>query len=124
MKMKEFYDAMLKTAEHCEMKPLSDEKCCQILAWVWAYGGSFEATVFGTKLNPEILAAQRRLDIWGGSVGNLGLKPILQKYLRELQPYTENCNECGYDDFVHPDWAIDLFLKFKLPIPHQHGKKK
>ena len=64
--MKTFYKSLLSTAEEAGIKMLSDERCCQLLAWVLELGGYTEESTHNFKLNQDILIAQKRLNILGG----------------------------------------------------------
>lgn len=64
--IKAFYKALLETAGNTGVNIISDDFCCQLLAWVYVFGGGVEATVLDFKMNSDILFAQNKLNIHGG----------------------------------------------------------
>ena len=112
----EFYAKMLATADNAGIPVLSDDFCCQLLAWVHSYGGGIEALILNKKLNADIKHAQERLNIYGGEKPNEKLVPVLHKYLLETKGYLED------DFYVIPEWAKNIFLKYELQIPPDKPK--
>ena len=74
--MKTFYKSLLNTAEEAGIKMLSDERCCQLLAWVLELGGYTEESTHNFKLNQDILIAQKRLNVLGGETPNTEIVTI------------------------------------------------
>ena len=107
--MKSFYAALHQTSEAAGIKILSDEYCCQLLAWVYAFGSHHESVVLGTMLNPDIQAAERRLGIEGCAIVDADLLLKLQGYCKEVEGYLS-----GDTQYRHPQWAVDIFKKYKI----------
>lgn len=82
--MKTFYKALLITAEEAGINIISNERCCQLLAWVLEIGGYTEESTHNFKLNQDIHIAQKRLNILGGETPKAELITIFQKYHSEL----------------------------------------
>jgi hypothetical protein len=108
--MKDFYKAMLETADNCDMKILSDDFCCQLLAFTLNFGGSLEAVVMNPKMNAEIMSAQKRLNIYGGESPNVKLVPLLQKYITESSLKVIKIN----DKYYPPQWFYDICDRYEL----------
>lgn len=89
------YERLIKTAEQCGIKILTDDFCCKLLAWVYVKGGYTESTIYNVKLRTDILAAQKRLNIFGSEIPNSDLCKKLKIYIKELE---ENKSE-WLDDF-------------------------
>jgi hypothetical protein len=58
---------------------LTDGKCCQLLAWLYIYGGAHEQAVFDSKITSAIFYAQARLNLFGGEIVNINLLPVIQR---------------------------------------------
>lgn len=102
---RQLYKAMLDTANMADIKIMSDDYCCQLLAWTYAYGGGVEAVVYNVKLNTEIKHAQERLNIMGGCIPNVRLLPLLQKYIKETKTGLKK---------DMPDWAKKIGHKYNI----------
>lgn len=96
------YQKMLDTCESAGIKMISDDHCCRLLAWLYAYGGGNEAVTMNMKLNRNILIAQKRLNLNGGEVPNTQLLPALQSYIHEVEPIMNGAK------IPHPQWAYDI----------------
>lgn len=105
--MKTFYKSLLSTAEEAGIKMLSDERCCQLLAWVLELGGYTEESTHNFKLNQDILIAQKRLNILGGETPKTEMVTILKKYHSELLNYLNKKTK-------KPQWLIDFEYYYKL----------
>jgi hypothetical protein len=105
--MKELYRALHKTAKSAGIKVLSDDKCCQLLAWLLHFGGGQEATVFNILLNGDISEAQDRLNLHGGECANAELLPALQLYSMDAENYLTG-------KIMKPEWVIDIENKYNL----------
>jgi hypothetical protein len=84
--MENIYKQIIETAENAGLKVISDDHCCKLLAWLYAYGGANEAVLYNVKLNANILIAQKRLNINGSERPNSELFDLLKKYLNEVEP--------------------------------------
>ena len=105
--MKTFYKALLNTAEEAGIKMLSDERCCQLLAWGLEIGGYKEESTNNFKLNQDIHIAQKRLNILGGETPKAELITIFQKYHSELLNFLNKKTK-------KPQWLIDFENYYKL----------
>lgn len=85
----DLYSAMLNTAEQADIKILSDNKCCQLLAWVLNIGGHTEESTHNKRLNTDLKYAAKRLHIGGGSVPNQELVLMCKQYHRELDSFIQ-----------------------------------
>lgn len=96
------YEQLLATAEQADLKIVSDDKCCRLLAWLYAYGGGNEAVTMNMKLNRDILTAQKRLNLFGGEKVNKELLPKLQEYIKQVEPIVQLKSK------EHPQWVYDI----------------
>ena len=96
---KQFYDACLAA----DIKVISGEKCCQLLAWVSVYGGGHEQCVIDERLRNAILYAQQRLNIIGGEVPCKELTPIMVSYIKSISDYDNP-----------PDWVFKLEKEYTI----------
>jgi hypothetical protein len=101
--MREFYRQLLDTADSAGLQIISDDNCCKLLAWLYAYGGSVEAVIYNIRMNENIKYAQRKLNITGGEVPNEELLPLLKKYLDEVKTGT-------------PAWAYDICREYNISV--------
>ncbi|GHV10264.1 hypothetical protein FACS189485_23270 [Spirochaetia bacterium] len=98
-------EQLYRTAESAGIRILTDDHCCQLLAWLNVYGGGVENVVLDTKLRTDIFEAQRRLNLYGGEIPNLELLPKLQGYIKSLSDYNNP-----------PEWVKDVEKKYNLHI--------
>jgi hypothetical protein len=82
---------------------LSDEQCCQLLAWLHYDKGLNEATVHHWALNRDIQIAQQRLNIYGGQAPNGELIGRFNEYRQELEASE-----------AKPEWFDAIEEKYKL----------
>ena len=83
---------------------LSDEQCCQLLAWMHDDRGCSEDPVHNWALNRDIKIAQQRLNLYGGQVPNGELIPLFNQFREEL----ENAGD------EKPDWYLQIITKYNL----------
>jgi hypothetical protein len=57
---------------------ISDDKCYQLLAYVYVYGGESEQMTMDGKISSAILYAEKRLNIGSGQIPDQELIPILK----------------------------------------------
>ena len=88
------------TYEIAGLKIITDDECCQLLAWLSLYNNN-EEFVLNTRLNACIMLAQRRLGIKAGEVPNLELTAVLQNYVMSVK-----------DRENPPKWIKDLEKKY------------
>lgn len=99
---------------------MSDDLCCQVLAWVYGYGGGCEATVYNVKFNAAIKHAQDRLGIHGGSSPDYKMFDVLKYYLSQMEialvpEGTRKTMEKGkYANWKHPDWAYEICDRYEI----------
>lgn len=95
----QFYEA----CELAGIKVLSDDKCCQLLAWASVYGGGHEAVVMNGALSASVLTAQKRLNILGGEVPNMKLVPVMLNYIESVKDFDNP-----------PDWVLSLEKEYSI----------
>jgi hypothetical protein len=108
---KNFYKLLLETSEAAGLKVLSDEYCCELLAWLFVYGGGNEMVVYNEKLNTDILIAQKRLNVFGGEIVNSEHRRLLNEKANEIYPYV-----LGQKIEVMPEWCLAIFEKYGLKV--------
>jgi hypothetical protein len=106
------------------LKIIPDDKCCRLLAWLYAYGGGNEQ-VLDSRVSDAVFYAQGRLNLLGGEKPNADLLPVLQGYIKEItgdSPLDFFCNPKNgkYDN--PPAWIIDLEKEFGIE-PHRSSGK-
>jgi len=82
---------------------LSDEQCCQLLAWLHHDRGLNEASVHHWALNRDIQIARQRLNIYGGQIPNGKLLGRFNECHQELEASE-----------VKPEWFDAIEEKYKL----------
>jgi hypothetical protein len=82
---------------------LSDDQCCQLLAWLHNDKGSNEASVHHWALNRDIQVAQQRLNIYGGENPNGELMGLFNEYRQELETAKKK-----------PEWFDAIETKYNL----------
>jgi hypothetical protein len=105
--------SMYDTALSAGIPIISGDECCQLLAWVYIYGGGHEQCVMDERLCNAILYAQQRLNINGGEVPDLELLPVLQGYIKSIE---ENVRTYKYHkDYDNPpEWVLVLEKKWDI----------
>jgi hypothetical protein len=96
-------EQLYRTAESAGIKILSDDHCCQLLAWLNVYGGGVEKVVLDGKLRTDIFEAQKRLNLYGGEIPNPELLPKLQGYMKSLSDYNNP-----------PEWVKELKQRYGI----------
>jgi hypothetical protein len=97
---KSLYKLIQKTSEHAEIKIISDEHCCKLLAWVYSCDSEMATRNF--ILNEHIKYAQKRLNLYGGEIPNKELLPMLQKYVKEIDAFKKGTLN------VQPIWITEI----------------
>lgn len=95
-------------------KGLSDEYCCQLLAWLHTYGSNpndKDRLTRNAELMEDLTYAQKVLRIYHPQGPAKNLIPILNKYLNETRGYLEKQN------YIIPEWAKTIFEKYGEQIP-------
>lgn len=103
---KDLYRRLKRTAEGAGMKLISDDRCCQLLAWLYAYGGGTEAVTQNFVLNEDIKYAQERLNLYSGEIPNVELLPLLQKYMQEIDAFKRVNRE--------PRWVEEICKYYRI----------
>lgn len=99
--MSNLYKNYAETLECVGIKPISDDTCCKVLAWVYVCGGSYEVN-YNVKLLTDIQYAQRRLNISGACVPDGELMPLLKLYVKDIEE-------------GKAEWREDFMKKYNLP---------
>lgn len=98
------YEDLVKTANQCGLKIISDDFCAKLLAWL-LYCGNTESVVYNEKLRIDIMEAQRRLNCYGGEIPNQELAEKLQKYSSDFGDW--NLRE-------EPSWVSEIKIRYDL----------
>ena len=112
MELNELRRQFYETALPVGIPVISGDKCCQILAWLFIYGGANEQTIINERLRDSILYAQRRLNINGGELPDKELVPVLQSYIKSVVDWVKP-----------PDWVLELEKEFGIK-PYGRPKKE
>lgn len=107
MEKNSLYQSILETALNADLQVLSDEKCCQLMAWLLNIGGYTEESTHNPKLKADIFYAQKRLNILGGEIPTPENIPMIKKYHKELIAYLN-------EEIEKPQWLISLEHYYKL----------
>ncbi len=107
--MRELIHQVFTTAENAGIKVISDDHCCRLMAWLYAYGGGVEAVLFNVKMNEHIMLAQKRLNINGGEIPNLATFGLLKSYLNDVEQVLRKKTT------EHPAWAYELCDYYNIP---------
>jgi len=106
-KMMELHRQWFEACYLSGVKPFSDDKCFQILAWTYIYGS--EECIYNVKFNGAIRAAQKRHNIFGGEKPSVEAVLGLQKYIKSVT------------DLEHPPrWVYELEKEFDIKIHGEH----
>jgi len=106
---RKIYDAALAAG----IPILSGDKCCQLLAWLYIYGGGNEQCVVDERLRNAIFYAQQRLNINGGEVPDLELLPVLQGYIKSIEEKAiTHKHHKDYDN--PPEWVLNLEKEWNI----------
>ena len=103
--MNDLRKQLYETAIIAGMPLISENKCCQLMAWLYIYGGANEQVVFDERLRYSIFYAQKRLNIIGGEIPDQKLLLVLQNYIKSITDYKNP-----------PEWVIDLEKEFKINV--------
>jgi hypothetical protein len=91
-----------RTAALTGMKIISDDKCCQLLAWLYVYGGGNEQVIEG-KLNGHIMYAQARLNINSGEIPDIEPVGVMKDYIKSITNYHNP-----------PEWVNELESEYNI----------
>lgn len=106
------YEQMHASAEAAGMKVITDDHCCKLLAWLYVFGGGDERVTHDYKVNTDIRVAQKRLRLEGGKTPNAELLPMLQFYIKQVEPYLT----APTDEFVQPEWVNEISKYYGLKV--------
>ena len=95
--MTELRNQLYETALSTGIPIISGEKCCQILAYLYVYGGANEQVIYNDRLRNAIFYAQKRLNIEGGENFNTELAEKMKEYIKSIA-----------DHYNPPEWVIEL----------------
>jgi hypothetical protein len=105
--MSSFRRGFFTTAGAADLKFISDDKCCRLLAWLYIYGGENEQ-VLDSRISDALFYAQGRLNLLGGEKPSADLLPLLHGYIKEITGTYNN----------PPEWVITLEQEFGIK-PHR-----
>ena len=91
---------LYQSGAHCGLPLLPHEKCLQLLAWLYVYGGEQEKSTDGGILTAHLLHAQERLRAYGTGVP----APETVQSLKRL------VNECYQPE--RPAWLLELCAEY------------
>ncbi|MCL1826824.1 MAG: hypothetical protein FWG20_02175 [Candidatus Cloacimonetes bacterium] len=97
------------SALDCDLPIISKEKCCQILAWVYIFGGGNEDVCMNKNFGSAIRYSQYRLNILGGEMIDIDYIETLQEYIREAEQYSK---KLGNDN--KPEWISDIEGRYQV----------
>ena len=106
---KQLYDTALSAG----LKIISDDKCCQLLAWLYVYGGAHEQPVFDDKLREIIFYSQKRLNLLGGETPNAELCFVMNDYIKSVSDYSRP-----------PEWVVSLEKEYCIKAYDREGEYK
>lgn len=101
-----YYDT-IDTAEKAGIYIISNDKCCQLLAWLLVIGGYTEESTHNKKLTIDLQFAAKRLNIGGAQTPNQKLLPVFRTYNNELIEYIKKKKN-------KPQWLIKIEEYYKL----------
>jgi hypothetical protein len=104
---RQFYEACYLSGIY----EFTDNDCCCVLAWVYVYGGGHEAVIYNERLCGAILAAQKRLNIFGSEKPNAELAFKMVEYIKSITDFDSP-----------PKWVVELEQKFNIK-PYRRSKK-
>jgi len=85
---------------------ISDDECCQLLAYLHLEGGCNEEITLRESIRSALFYAQKRLNIYGGERPNVELLPVFQKY-------ASSCTRKEFDEDP-PEWVLALEKKYQI----------
>ena len=97
--------SLYETALSAGIPIISSDKCCQLLAWVYVYGGGHEQVVMDERLSNAILYAKQRLNFNGGEIPNRELTPIMIQYIKSVNDYDKP-----------PEWVLLLEKEYSIKV--------
>lgn len=109
--------AMYASALSVGLPIVSMDKCCQLLAWLYVYGGGNEATVFNAKFRYAVLYAQHRMNLFGGETPNGEWLPVLQEYIKEAESDCDRRMAARRDDekyITTLSWIKDIEKTYNI----------
>ena len=104
--MSDLREKMYDTALSAGIHIISDDECCQLLAYLHLEGGCNEQMVLEEKIRNALFYAQKRLNILGGEVPNIELFPVFMEYVN-------SCTRKEFDDDP-PEWVLALEKKWGI----------
>jgi len=85
---------------------ITDEECCQLLAYMHLEGGGNEQLVVDERIRNALFYAQKRMNLFGGERPNIELLPIFQKYVHSVSRKEFDNNP--------PEWVLSLEKKWGI----------
>lgn len=91
---------IMEAFESAGIGHLTDDECCQLLAWLLNHGINTEVVIFNRRLNADIECARRRLGIVSGEYPKGDLLALFDRYVRESKAQ-------------RPKWVKELEKKYE-----------
>jgi len=104
--MSDLREKMYDTALSVGIHIISDDECCQLLAYLHLEGGGNEQFVIDERIRNAALYAQKRMNLFGGERPNVELLPVFLKY-------ANSCSGKEFDDNP-PEWVLALEKKWGI----------
>ena len=103
--MRDFY----VTAAKCSIMMLSEEECCQLMAWLLVCGGGCESAVYDRKLNCSLMFAQVFLQIKCGGIPKT-------EHVTAIREYAQNLHDRIEKKDLSQKWIDELVKKYNVPV--------
>ena len=107
MELKKLREDFFNTAVELNLSVISNEKCSQVLAWVYCFGGYTEESTHNVKLNSHILYAQKKLNAFGSEKVDFENVLLIKKNVNELNEYIKNQE-------LKPNWLEEIEKEYKI----------
>lgn len=104
--MDNLYKNLLETALQAGIEVIPEERCYQLLAWLYVMGGGNEASTHNQKLLADIMYVQKKFNIYGGEVASIDREKI-KSLCNGLKNFCENKSD-------KPLWLSDFEKIYNL----------
>ena len=104
--MNSFSTSFFRTCAQANLPVLSKEYCVELLAWLYVYGGGYEAVVHNELMKGHISFAQQLFNVNGSEVPDLYL-------FQNLKPLVKHAEHLRTSQQA-PDWALHIVEKYNI----------